>query len=235
VVWHDVECGAYVADLPLWRELAGDAPGPVLEIGAGTGRVALDLARAGFEVTALDRDGELLAELAARAAAEGLRVATAAGDAHDFDLGTRFGLIAAPMQIVQLLGDRPAFLAAARRHLAEGGVVAIAFAGELEAFDPEEGDAGLPEPDLGERDGWRFISQPVAVRDLGDRVRIERVRVALTPGGARERSDDAIELVRLDGDRLAAEGRAAGLRPEPSRRIDATDEHVGSEVVMLRG
>ena len=47
VVWHDVECGRYDADLPLWRELAASARRPVLDVGAGTGRVALDLARAG--------------------------------------------------------------------------------------------------------------------------------------------------------------------------------------------
>ena len=46
VMWHDVECGSYVADLPLWRRLAAEAGGPVLDVGAGTGRVALDLARA---------------------------------------------------------------------------------------------------------------------------------------------------------------------------------------------
>ena len=61
VVWHDVECGAYDADLPLWRELAREAPDGVLDVGAGTGRVALDLARHGFAVTALDREPELLA------------------------------------------------------------------------------------------------------------------------------------------------------------------------------
>ena len=38
--------------------------GPVLDVGAGAGRVALDLARAGHDVTALDLDAELLAELA---------------------------------------------------------------------------------------------------------------------------------------------------------------------------
>ena len=37
VVWHDLECGGYDADLPLWRELAADADGPVLDLGAGTG------------------------------------------------------------------------------------------------------------------------------------------------------------------------------------------------------
>ena len=28
--WHDVECGGYTADLPLWRELAGQEAGPAL-------------------------------------------------------------------------------------------------------------------------------------------------------------------------------------------------------------
>jgi SAM-dependent methyltransferase len=237
VVWHDVECGAYTADLALWRELAQATweAGPVLEIGAGTGRVSLDLARRGFEVTALDRDPELLAELEARAAAEGLRVATARAGAEDFQLGgSRFGLVVAPMQVVQLLADRPAFLVVARRHLAPGGLVAMAIAANLEGFDPADG-GGLPLPDRGVRGAWRFVSQPVAVRELPGRVRIERVRVAIAPDGTRERSDDAIELRQVDRARLVEEGRAAGLEPTPARRIEETDEHVASEVVVLRG
>jgi len=51
-IWHDIECGAYTADLPLWEELA--AGGAVLDVGAGTGRVALRLARAGCAMTAVD-------------------------------------------------------------------------------------------------------------------------------------------------------------------------------------
>ena len=35
VLWHDLECGSYAEDLPLWHELAGTAPGPVLDVGAG--------------------------------------------------------------------------------------------------------------------------------------------------------------------------------------------------------
>jgi precorrin-6B methylase 2 len=66
VVWHDVECGSYVEDLPLWRSLAAEYGDPVLDVGAGTGRVTLDLARAGYRVTALDRDPELLAALERR-------------------------------------------------------------------------------------------------------------------------------------------------------------------------
>ena len=55
-IWHDLECGAYAEDLPLWRSLASTYGDPVLDVGAGTGRVALDLARRGHRVTALDRE-----------------------------------------------------------------------------------------------------------------------------------------------------------------------------------
>src|SRR5439155_27271172 len=58
VMWHDLECGGYVEDLPLWRELAGD--GPVLDLGCGTGRVALDLAAHGVPVVGLDVNEILL-------------------------------------------------------------------------------------------------------------------------------------------------------------------------------
>ena len=63
VTWHDVEHGSYDADLPLWRQLADATGGPVLDLGAGTGRVSVDLAAQGHDVVALDSDPELLAEL----------------------------------------------------------------------------------------------------------------------------------------------------------------------------
>ena len=60
VHWHDLECGGYDADLPLWRELARSVAGDVLDVGCGSGRVALDLARRGHAETGLDRDPALL-------------------------------------------------------------------------------------------------------------------------------------------------------------------------------
>ena len=231
LVWHDVECGSYTADLPLWEELAAAADGPVLDVGAGTGRVALHLARAGFDVTALDIDAELLAELERRAAAAGVRAATVVADAADFDLAG-FALIAVPMQTIQLLPERAGFFASARRALLPGGLVALAVATELETF--EEGRY-LPDPDVALRDGTRFVSQPTAVRAVPGATRIERVRQTIAPNGERTAAHDAIELAAVTVAELEAEGAAAGLRPEPARTIGATDEHVGSEVVLLRG
>jgi SAM-dependent methyltransferase len=235
VAWHDVECGSYTADLALWRRLAIAAAGPVLDVGAGTGRVALRLAAAGHEVTALDRDGELLAELTRRAAAEDVRVETVVEDAADFALPRRFMLIAVPMQTIQLLPDagaRAGFLASAAAALLPGGRVALAITDALEAFDDR---TALPLPDLAEHDGLQYVSQPVAVREQPGAVRIERIRQIVAPGGRHSSEDDVIVLRTLDAETLAAEAAPHGLRAEEPLRIPPTDEHVGSTVVMLRG
>ncbi|HVE67907.1 MAG TPA: class I SAM-dependent methyltransferase [Solirubrobacteraceae bacterium] len=235
VVWHDAECGAYAADLPVWRELAAEAGGPVLDVGAGTGRVALDLARAGHEVTALDVEPLLLAELERRA--RGVPVATVAADAREMALDRRFTLVLVPMQTLQILGGpegRRAFLSAARDHLEPGGVLAAAIAGPLPTFEAQA-PADLPLPDTAQHAGHAYFSQPVAVRDgAGGGTVIERRRTVVSPSGERRESDDRIRLDPLDAATAAAEARALGYDPLEPREIAPTHEHVGSTVVVLR-
>ena len=226
VVWHDLECGAYTADLPLWDELAGG--GRVLDVGAGTGRVALRLARNGCTVTALDRDPVLLAVLADRAETAGLSVRTVVADAADFDAGDGYDLVAVPMQTIQLLPERAGFFRGARRAVRRGGLVALAIAAELEPFEGSE----LPPPDVAESEGRRFVSQPTAVRAVPGGTRIERLRHVIPPGTTEH---DVIVLATVSADQLAAEGAAAGLEPAETRYIEPTVDHVGSEVVILRG
>jgi SAM-dependent methyltransferase len=236
VVWHDVECARYQADMALWRELAAAADGPILDVGAGTGRVTLDLARRGHDVVALDIDPALLAELERRARAEGLRVRTVVADAADFALQTRdFALVMAPMQTVQLLRPpgRLGFLRCARAHVREGGLVAVALVDALETFDDER--VLLPLPDQLVVDGTLYSSQPVALRDHGTTVTIERIRQIVTAGGRRSASDDILHLDRVAVEQVEQEGRDAGLQVLPGRLIGQTEEHVGTSVVMLRG
>ena len=81
-VWHDLECGGYSEDFAIWRALAFRTGGPVLDVGAGKGRVALELAAQGVEVLALDVAGPLLAALECRAG--DLPVETLIADARGF-------------------------------------------------------------------------------------------------------------------------------------------------------
>ena len=107
VLWHELECGCYRADLPLWRELADREGGPILDIGAGTGRVSTVLADAGHEVVAVDVDETLLGALEERATA--VKMQAVCTDARALALGRReFGLCIVPMQTIQLLAGRGA-------------------------------------------------------------------------------------------------------------------------------
>jgi SAM-dependent methyltransferase len=231
-VWHDVECSTYDADLPLWHELARAAPSGVLDVGAGTGRVALPLAHAGHTVTALDVDGELLRILEARAAEAGTPVTTIAADAADFALDEPVGLILVPMQTIQLLPERAGFFASARRSLEPGGRLAVAIATDLDSYD---GTPPLPPPDLGLADGWTYISQPVAIRVEPTEVRIERIRQRVGPHGERVTTDDEIRLQIITPGGLAEEGAAHGLEAVELRHIPETPQHIATQVVIFRG
>ena len=250
VVWHDLECGGYRADLPVWHELAEAADGRVLDVGAGSGRVTLQLARAGHAVTALDRSDALLKALRDRAA--GLGVEAVCADARSFALQRHdFALCVVPMQTIQLLGgaeQRIAFLRCAREHVRPGAAIALAILGELDTFDTSSGMIG-PAAERAYADGLLYLSRAIRVSETAKLVEIERERRVMLPdtdaesaASADERDAgselgpeiDLIELDRVSVASLEAEGAEAGLRAERALEIAATDEHVGSWVVMLR-
>jgi SAM-dependent methyltransferase len=244
VVWHDLECGAYRADLPLWRELARDAcperDRPILDVGAGTGRVTLDLARAGYRLSALDSDGELLDALRQRA--RGIPLETIQADARSFELERRdHALCLIPMQTIQLLGgpaERTEFLRRARAHLRPGGLLACAIVTELEPFDSELEGQG-PSPETTRIGGALFTSRALSVRVDERHIRIERERTILPgpPAGGGERPSrerDLIELDRLSVTDLRREGLEVGLSEAGLRLVPETEEHVGSSVVIFR-
>jgi len=232
-LWHDLECGGYGEDLPLWRALAGEAGGAVLDVGAGTGRVALDLAAGDVEVVALDADTRLLQALEHRAA--GLPVETIVADAREFTLGRRFSLVLLPMQTLQLLGGpggRAAFLRCALKHLEPGGLMAAALADALDCFDEEH---DMPPPaDACEIGDVRYASQLVAVEDEGDRAAIHRRREIVGPGEHYQRQDVVVRLDRVSAHEVAVEGSQVGFLNERDLSIPQSEKYLGSTVVVLR-
>ena len=252
VIWHDLECGGYRADLALWLELAarGGVGSRILDVGAGTGRVTLVLAGAGHRVTALDLDRDLLDELARRAG--GATVEVICADARSFSLaGDDFDACFIPMQTIQLLGDpraRLAFLRSARAHVRPGGLIACAIVTAVEAFDCSNGQLG-PAPETAVRAGALYVSRPTRVAVEPERVVIERERRIVPIGvdgsepdpgaiAAHTREEafseqNVTELAMVSAAELRDEGIEAGLSPLETLTISPTAEHVGSEVVVF--
>jgi SAM-dependent methyltransferase len=128
VLYDSVPLYAARQDVGFYIEEARDARGRVLEVGCGTGRILLPIARAGAAITGIDASAQMLdrcrAKLAAEPAAVQSRVKLAQHDMRDFDLGEKFGLIIAPFRVMQHLttiDDQLRFLAVVARHLAPGG------------------------------------------------------------------------------------------------------------------
>jgi SAM-dependent methyltransferase len=231
-IWHDVECGSYAADLPLWEELAGRDGGPILELGCGTGRVALHLARRGYQVIALDRDPELIHELNKRA--RDLPVKAVCADALGFELDQQVPLALAPMQFMHLMRsqeERLECLRQVRATLQPGGVLAAALLGSL----PSVPEGALPPlPDVREVDGWIYSSQPVGlVGWLGPKLILERRRQTVSPEGTLREQNTKVELLFVEVEELEAEAKNVGFAPAGGAVIPETDAHVGSLVVFL--
>lgn len=130
-------------DLPFWSALAEREAGPVVEWGAGTGRLAVPLSGLGHEVSAVEASEGMVA----RGRSKGSAVKWALGDMRDASLGRRFGFaICAFNSFLCLLSvdDAVSFLRNAAEHLAPDGLLGI----EVSAFSPDELSDGPGGPAL---------------------------------------------------------------------------------------
>jgi SAM-dependent methyltransferase len=121
-------------DLAFYLETAAASRGPVLELGCGTGRIAVPLAESGLRVTGLDISQRMLQQAEqkrsslAPAGRDLLRLIH--GDMTSFDIPEQFPLIIIPFRPFQHLLSVEAQLGClrcARRHLADGGRLVMDF------------------------------------------------------------------------------------------------------------
>ena len=176
--------------------------------------MSLALAGEDCHVTAVDIDSELVAAVRRQAGELDLPVDAIAADARSLELDASFDLILAPMQVAQLLGDedRAQMLSSIARHLHPDGEAAVAL---LDLDEEWEADGGaLPPPDVLEKDGWVYSSQPVAVRRVaGDNaLSLDRVRRVISPKG--EQTETFFRICLELFPRLAARGGGRGRRAQ---------------------
>jgi len=243
---YDLDLQEDPGDLDLYRALAERADGPVVELAAGTGRLAVPLAAAGHAVTAVDMDEAMLDRARDRAMDAGLPAdAVRCIHADLLDLpdaattpdGYAFGFIA--LNSIMLLGTRDrqrAAIGALAGRLRHGGIAAV--------------DAWLPDADdLARFDGRVFhewiradpatgalvTKSGSAVHDASSATIILTAVFDEAPQGEPPRRWIRQDRLRLiSGDELAAFAEEAGLRVEMvAGGYDLTPLAYGSERAVL--
>lgn len=151
--YYDADDGQLSEDIPTILGFAQKTGGPVLELGVGTGRLALPVAEAGYSVTGLDSSPQMLA-LARHHIAEAKledRITLLEADFRDFTLDTRFGLAYSGFNsFLHLIEtrDQVAALRCWRRHLRADGLLVI------DVHNPQMAQLAAADGALSYADAW---------------------------------------------------------------------------------
>ncbi len=236
-IWQEVEFGSYGADLPLWGELAQLADGPVLELGAGAGRVGLQLAADGHEVIAVECDRELGAELKRTADERGVSVSLVVADLGspaDLRLRSRPMLAIGPLHVIQVLDGaaRPALLGRLGDLMEPGATIALTVVDESTLLSSGAAATQIL-PDMRELDDWVYSSEPLWVQVGEEALTVRRLRERVSPEGEVQRTVHDEVLHRVSPDRLELEAEEAGLRRAGRRQISSGPNEADSTVVLL--
>ena len=222
---YDLDLSEDPGDLELYLALAARTGGPILEIAAGSGRVAVPLAVAGFEVTAVDIDVAMLARAAEAAAAAGpetsARYASVEADLIDLKLpaGATFHLAILALNSILLLDSRDtqqAALETMARHLEPGGLAVVDVwlpsAEELARYD---GRLGLEYVRIDPETGLVVAKTTAAQHEPATgHVTLTAIYEESEQGGTTSRWIREDRLRLLNADDLRAMAEASGLDVE---------------------
>lgn len=205
-------------DVAFYVEEAKKAGGPVVELGCGTGRVLVPIARAGVEIVGVELSSAMLDLCRAKLAQEPeevcARVELIQADMRHFALGRTFALATIPFRPFQHLTtveDQLQCLECIRKHLAEDGrLIFEIFNPHLPRLvDAKQGEELEDEPEFELEDGRRVVRRhKIIARDLFNQVQdCELIYYVTHPDGREERLVHAFQmryLFRFEAEHLLA-------------------------------
>ena len=174
----EAEQAAESKDIAFFTDIAIELGGPILELGCGSGRMAIPIAQAGIEIVGLDLSSEILRYFRKKIRPESLdtrkRITLVCGDMKDLPLKKRFRGIFCSSNTLFLLGTEGTIgkaLASARRCLAPDGILVF----DTAAIDNETRTAlanypkgDLPDLELSEGAGGGQIQRTHSIAPRGD-------------------------------------------------------------------
>ncbi len=221
--------GAYASmrdlvDTQFYLALAKEIGGPVLEIGCGTGRVLLPIARAGIEIHGVDNSGPMLGILKENLAHESpevrARVTFYSGDMRDFRLNQTFPLVTIPfrpMQHMHTIEDQIRALKSAAAHLNEGGILAFdVFYPKFEVLHIGMGEERLEaewSPASGPKTTIRRFFRKDAVDKINQNFTLTFIFRSYREGNLIREENDTIKMSYYTYPQLRALFLLAGLEP----------------------
>lgn len=226
---YDLDLVEDPGDLDLYLAVAGRTNGPILELGVGTGRLAVPLAAAGYRVIGVDRDAAMLerARLALAAAGDDARERLELVEADFVGLrlpsaGT-FGLVFLALNSLLLVPTRDAqreTLRTIAAHLAPGGVAVV--------------DAWLPDAD----DLARFDGR--LILEYGRRDPASGAAVTKIGSAQHDAATQSVTLTTIYEESLAGAAARRWLRRDVLRLVSADElrgmaEDAGLTIEVIGG
>jgi SAM-dependent methyltransferase len=168
---YDPWSRSVVEDVSFYVEEAVRSGGPVLELGVGTGRIAVPIAAAGIEVVGVDLSTGMLEVAHDRAVLAGVRLDLRHGDMRQPPVEAEFPLVLIPFRSLLHMetdADRRAVLRAVAALLADGGrFIFDVFAPGADDIAETHGRWLEREPGIWERAEWNEQTRTLILRVRG--------------------------------------------------------------------